>query len=148
MKKQRRSKDFLPQPNYEGGPKALTEFIRQNLRYPIPHGSEEERKEGVVLVEIEIGHKGNVQQTKVLQGLGNPFDEEACRVAKMLRFEVGKVRGIRILFHKKIKFHFKAPPAPSIAPQIQYNLVPSQPKTEEQAEQKPQTGNITYTIRF
>lgn len=126
----------------------MTEFIYKNLRYP--KAALGDRIEGTVLVEIEINHKGAVTDTKVKQSLGKDFDLEACRVAKMLKFDVAKARGVRITFHKKIKITFKAPrqKTPASSPQVQYVVTPVKKEAKPKEPAKAKSKTINYTIKF
>jgi protein TonB len=94
---EKKPKHFLKQPEYPGGPKAMSKFIYENLRYPKP--ALEAGKEGVVLVEYDINHEGRVVDTRVLQSIGHGCDEEAERVVRLLKFDVGKNRGVKVVFH-------------------------------------------------
>ena len=164
MSKERRDKHFIKQPVYPGGGKALTEFIYQHLQYPAT--AVEAGVEGVVLVEFDIDYKGRVVATRVVQGIGHGCDEEACRVVKLLQYEVGKNRGMNVVFHQKAKIQFKKPvPVPiAVLPdapitiqlpvaegqQIQYQysvaVQPDQNQGETAAAQ-PQVFTYTITIQ-
>jgi TonB family protein len=157
MATSKKDKHFIHKPEYPGGPKAMTDFIYKNLRYP-PEAVAD-NVEGIVLVDYDIDHKGHVVETRVLQGIGHGCDEEACRVVKMLRFEVRKNRGLNVLFHQKARIQFKKPqpieqpqptvilPAPQPGQQVTYtiNFTPATPATE-QPEQPANT--YTYTIQI
>jgi TonB family protein len=165
VSKEKRQKNFIQQPVYQGGPKGLTDFIYQNLRYP--QEAFDANVEGVVLVDYDIDHKGNVVATRVLQGIGHGCDEEACRVVRLLKYIVGKNRGLNVLFHQKAKIQFKKPaqvqtvaPLPEQmeslvmsqnAPQYQYSVTVTttaatpQEATPQQA-QPQQTYSYTITI--
>lgn len=104
---EQKKKKFLPTPEYKGGPKALGAFIQSQLKYP---ESEIKNKiEGVVVIRIEINHLGDVIGAKVLASLSEDCDQEAIRVAKLLKFTVAKVRNMKISFFKNINFNFKLP---------------------------------------
>ena len=113
MKKDINSKHFIQQPLYPGGDKAMTEFIYKNLRYP--KDAMDNKVEGTVYIEYDIDYKGKVIETRVLQGLGFGCDEEASRVVKLLKFDVGKNRGMKVVFHKKARINFR-PVLEAIAP--------------------------------
>ena len=49
--------------------------------------------EGRVTVEYVVNEQGQVEDPKVLRGLGGGLDEEALRVIKLMKFEPGKQRG-------------------------------------------------------
>ena len=149
MEKEKKAKHFIQQPEFPGGPKELTKFIYANLRYPAP--ALEARIEGTVLVEYDIDYKGNVVDTRILQPLGFGCDEEAVRVVRLLRFAVGRNRGLKVLFHKKTQIRFKLPapakisaPGPQNTGGMQVNYVYTT-TTPEPAEQ-PKTNTYSYTV--
>jgi TonB family C-terminal domain len=143
---------FIPKPEYKGGPKELTKFIYANLRYPAE--ALNLGVEGVVYIEYGIDYQGNVIETKVLQGVGHGCDEEACRVVKLLKFDVGRTRGLHVLFHQKIKVQFKKPKQQAKAPQapatsFQVNYTVTQATTPVAPErEKPQAQTFQYTIHL
>jgi protein TonB len=149
--RERKSKHFIHQPVYPGGQKALTEFIYQHLRYP--DTALEVGAEGIVWVEYDIDFKGNVVATRVVQGIGHGCDEEACRVVRLLKFEVEKNRGVHVLFHQKAKIQFKKPapkPAPLPAPaqfQVAYTVTPT-PNTSEAEAPASTSTTYSYTIQL
>ncbi len=151
MEKEKKAKHFIQQPEFPGGPKELTKFIYANLRYPAL--ALEARIEGTVLVEYDIDYKGNVVDTRILQPLGFGCDEEAVRVVRMLKFAVGRNRGVKVLFHKKAQIRFKLPapakipaPAPRQTGGMQVNYVYTT-SASEPAEQ-PKTNTYSYTINL
>lgn len=153
MEKDKKKPLFIHQPEYKGGPKALTQFIYAHLRYPA--AALEPGVEGMVLVDYDIDYKGNVVATRVLQGVGHGCDEEACRVVRLLKFDVPKNRGVRVLFHKKARIQFKkpapvaqlaAPDSPSAALQVSYSLTPVETPAETVAENKKEV--YSYTIQL
>lgn len=147
MEKSKKPKHFLQQPEYPGGEKALTQFIYDNLRYPetaLAVGTE-----GVVVAEYDIDNRGNVVDTRVIRGIGHGCDEEACRVLRLLKFDVGKNRGVRVIFHKKARVQFKKqavrpqPPAPNY--QVSYIVTPA----EKPAGPKPEpAATYSYTVKL
>ncbi len=149
MEKSKKSKDFLQQPQYAGGDKALTEFIYQNLRYP--KSALESGVEGIVLVEYDIDNRGRVVDTRVIHSLGHEFDEEACRVVRLLKFDVGKNRGVRVVFHKKARIQFKKPVVAQPQPQpqaqaVQYNYVVVTPAADQTPAEQVSAPTYSYTI--
>lgn len=148
MEKDKKKPLFIHQPEYKGGPKALTKFIYEQLRYP--QTALDAGIEGMVIVDYDIDHQGNVIATRVLQGIGHGCDEEACRVVRLLKFDVPKNRGLKVLFHKKARIQFKRPVQQPAAPvqaqmQVHYTLTSAPPA--EKAEEKPATM-YHYTIQF
>jgi TonB family protein len=152
MEREKKPKHFIQQPEYPGGPKAMTQFIYSQLRYP--NAALEAGVEGTVYTEITINYKGEVTDVRVLQSLGHGCDEETARVLKMLRFDVAKNRGVRVLFHKKIKVQFKKPAAQAPAPvqqtqmQVQYVVTPASPEPTKAAPAGPAQQTYSYTISF
>lgn len=151
MEREKKPKHFIQQPEYPGGPKELTKFIYENLRYP-PEAVQE-KIEGTVLLEYDIDYKGNVVDTRILQGVGHGCDEEAARVVRLLKFAVGRNRGVRVLFHNKARIRFKLPVPAKVekaAPQpvqVQYNYVTTTaPATPEEQPKQPAT-TYSYTIK-
>ena len=156
MEKDKKKTVFVRQPEYPGGPKEMGKFIQQNLRYP--ERAMEAEAEGTVVVEFDIDYKGDVVATRVLQSVGHGCDEEACRVVKLLKFDVARNRGMRVLFHKKSHIHFKktavkAVAAPSAPGEMQvtysYTATPPQsPPPEQQEAAKSATTTYSYTIQI
>lgn len=149
MEKEKKPKHFIQQPEFPGGPKELTKFIYANLRYP--PAALEAKIEGVVWIDYDIDYKGNVVETRVLQSVGYGCDEEAARVVRMLKFVVGRNRGVRVLFHKKAQIRFKLPapakvqvPVPQNTGGMQVNYVYT--TTTPEPEEKPKTNTYSYTF--
>ncbi len=152
MEREKKPKHFIQQPEFPGGPKELTKFIYQHLRYP--QAALEARIEGTVLIEYDIDFKGNVIESRVLQSLGYGCDEEAARVVRLLKFAVGRNRGVKVIFHKKAHIRFKLPvqakqqTAPPQAPaQVQYNYVyTTTPAQTTEPTPAPSTTTYSYSI--
>ncbi|MCB0645400.1 MAG: TonB family protein [Saprospiraceae bacterium] len=151
MKRSAKEEGFIKQPFYEGGNAALTRFIHSNLKYPeeaLIH-----KISGVVELMLTINHEGAVEESNILSSLGHGCDEEAQRVASLVKFIVPKTpRKLKVIFHKRLRVQFKLPiaqketPVPSAKPDkstsvIQYQYtVPSSPKKQENV------FSYTYTI--
>jgi TonB family protein len=81
MHKPAKDKHFIKQPWYEGGPKAMKQYIAEQLCYP--DEALAQRVEGTVSVRFDIDHKGDVIDVKIIgHGLGHGCDEEAIRLVK------------------------------------------------------------------
>ena len=146
MEKDKKKTLFIHQPEYPGGPKTLTKFIYDNLRYP--QEAFDAGIEGMIVIDYDIDYQGNVTATRVLQGIGHGCDEEACRVVRLLKFDVPKNRGMRVLFHKKAKIQFKKPVQQPVAAgqmQVTYSMTPS-PAAEKSEGKKEET--YSYTIQL
>lgn len=106
MKKRKADDNFIKQPYYEGGDKAMKEFIGTHLRYP--DLSRNANTEGEVHLKYEIDYKGIVTDVKLIGGLDQYCNDEAIRVIRMLRFIVPKItKHLKVTFHKNITVHFR-----------------------------------------
>jgi protein TonB len=97
-------------PEFEGGLKALREFIANNIVYPGP--AREVGQEGTVYVSFVIDEKGVVESSKVLKGIGYGCDEESMRVInKIPKFKKpGKNRfgiPVKTIFNIPIAFRLR-----------------------------------------
>ena len=148
MQKEKKDKNFIQKPIYEGGPKAMKEFIGKNLQYP--EEAAKQQIEGTVRLNYTINYKGAVIDTKIISSLGYGCDEEAIRLVKLLQFKVPKVHKLKVKFHKNINIHFKKPkqkPQRQSTTQVQYAFV--EKKKQEKAEvKKKENGGYTYTINY
>ncbi len=149
MQKEKKDKHFIKKPIYEGGPKELKKFIRKNLKYP--KKAFENKIEGTVFLNYTIDHKGNVIEAKIISGVGYDCDEEAIRLAKLLKFKVPKTRGVKVRYHKNIQIHFRLPKKKAKpASNVQYKITPSKKeKGKEPITKTPEKKkSYTYTIRI
>ena len=64
MKKERKEDSFIKQPYFNGGDKALKDFINSNLVYP--ELARINKVEGDVNIRYEINHKGDVTEVKII----------------------------------------------------------------------------------
>lgn len=142
MRKNKKPHQFIVKPYYPGGPKALSKFIKKNLKYP--KEAIEHKTEGVVLLRIDINHKGEVTGSKVKMSVGHGCDEEAQRIVSLMKFALDQVvRKGRTTFHKNIRIGFQLPKKKEQKnTQIKYNIV--------QTKKSPQSGgsSYNYTINF
>ncbi len=148
MQKEKKEKNFIKKPIYEGGAKAMKAFIAKHLKYP-PEALAQ-KTEGTVYLKYSIDHKGKVIDTQVISGIGHGCDEEAKRLVGKLEFKVPKNRGVKVLFHKNIQIHFHLP---KVAPkqtttQLQYTLIPKKTTKQDQSKQNDKGGSYSYTIAY
>lgn len=83
------------------------EEIQKNIRYP-----EEARKKGIegrVYVQFVVTEEGEVDDAKIIRGIGAGADEEALRVVRQAKFEPGYQRGkpVRVQYSLPIFFQLK-----------------------------------------
>lgn len=148
MKKERKEKHFIKKPIYEGGMKAMKQFIKENLQYP--KAALEAKIEGTVALKYTIGNGGKVTEAKIISPLTHGCNEEAIRLVKLLKFKVPKSRAGRVLFHNNIQIHFRLPKVPEKSTnqgtQINYQISTGKkeaPKTTQKKSSYNYTINIT-----
>ena len=67
-------------PQFPGGNSALAKFIEDNLRYP----EGESCAQGRVVISSTVERDGSLSDFKVVKSIGEPYDDEALRVAKLM----------------------------------------------------------------
>lgn len=67
-------------PQFPGGNSALAKFIEDNLRYP----EGESCAQGRVVISFTVERDGSLSDFKVVKSIGEPYDDEALRVAKLM----------------------------------------------------------------
>ncbi|MFK7810147.1 MAG: energy transducer TonB [Saprospiraceae bacterium] len=149
MSKERKAKHFLKKPQYKGGTAAIKQFIADNIKYP--KSALSAKLEGNVQLRYDINHKGIVTGAKVISGIGHGCDEEAIRLVKLLKFEIGKNRGVRAVFHKTIRIHFRLPKekkkqVPENSNSFQYNYTSSSSSSENKGQPNSKSKNYSYTV--
>lgn len=144
----KKNRKFISKPVYSGGEKALSTFVKSQVKYPkVPSA---DRKKGHVEVRIDINSKGKVTGAKVVKSLGKPYDTEAIRIVQLLRWEVpgSGGRGSKVIFHRTIKVPFNPPVAvQKQASTMSYRIMPKATSTSNTS--KPTTdsgGSYSYTI--
>ncbi len=147
MHRESNEKHLIKKPYYEGGKKALDQFIKQHLKYP--KEALEKKIEGSVHVTFEISTEGKVITAKSISSLGGGCDEEAVRLVKMLRYKVPKnPRKLKIKFNKKIQIHFRLPKTPlkNSGTNVRYNYSHKPKEKAVKPAAKPNT--YSYTIKW
>lgn len=144
MHRERKDKHFIHKPSYPGGREAMKAFISKNLRYP--KEALAAKVEGTVSIKYTIDHKGNVTEARVVSGLGHGCDEEAMRLARLLKFQVPKTpKKRKVLFHKDLHVHFRLPKQP-VQAKTTYQYVTPASKTTVQEPSQSRKGGYNYTI--
>jgi len=142
VQKERKDKHFIKKPIYPGGRDALQKFIGANLKYP--KEAFEKKVEGTVSLKYTIDYKGNVIESHVIAGLGHGCDEEALRLANMLKFDVPKSsRKVRVHFHKDLHIHFRLSKMKPVT-QMRYQYTLTSPK--EKLDNGKTRASYGYTI--
>jgi protein TonB len=155
MKKEKKDKDFIKSPYFEGGRHGIEAFVKKELKYP--DSALKAGIEGTVSVRYTVDYKGNVIHAQVISGLGHGCDEEALRIVRLMKFTVPEDGRIKSKYSRKLHIHFRlhampsspatapSPATPATAPVIQYTV--SAPKPAAGAPPKP-AATISYTITF
>lgn len=161
MEKEKKGKHFIQKPIYEGGIKAMKNFIITHLQYPetaLKNGIE-----GTVSLRYSVNHKGEVIKVKIISGIGHGCDEEAERLVKMLVFSKTRNRKRRITFNKTLQIHFRLPkkkeedkvPPSTESPsaietvtEIQYNYVSHSASKNKQYKSEEGPSTYSYTINY
>jgi len=96
-------------PEFEGGVAGIMKYVGQNISYP--ETAKIIGKEGTVHVSFVVNELGNVENVKVMKGIGYGCDEEVVRViTKMPRWKkVGKNNGqpVKVRFNIPVAFRLK-----------------------------------------
>ncbi|MCC6369389.1 MAG: TonB family protein [Bacteroidia bacterium] len=94
------------QPEYDGGLKALYNFVGSHLKYPEP--ASDAGRGGTVYVRFVVSESGQVTNLVLLNSMGFGMDEEALRVVSIIpKFKTpAKVNGqpVKTYFQLPIKF--------------------------------------------
>jgi len=114
MKKERKDKDFIKAPYFEGGRAGIEAFVKKELRYP--KEALEAKVEGTVSVRYSVDYKGNVTEAEIISSLGHGCDEEAIRIVKSMKFRVPNDGKIKSKFSNKLHIHFRLPGSPAVLP--------------------------------
>ena len=105
------------------------EEIQKNIRYP-----EEAREKGIegrVYVQFIVNEQGDVENAKVIRGIGSGADEEALRVVRQAKFEPGYQRG------KPVRVQYSLP--------IFFQLTDNWQETSSSSEAENQENGLTIT---
>ena len=92
-------------PEFPGGEEALFQYLSKNIKYP-----KEAAKGGVsglVMIQFIVSKEGEVQDAKVLRGIGEGCDAEALRVINaMPAWSPGTQKGkaVRVQYTLPIRF--------------------------------------------
>jgi len=100
------SKEFIiveQEPELIGGLAAIKEIIRY------PELAKKAGVEGRVYLQFVVDENGDVVDPFVMKGIGAGCDEEALRVARLLKFRPGMQRGeaVKVRFNLPINFRLR-----------------------------------------
>ena len=87
--------------------KNINKFIDENLRYP--ESAKKDKIEGKIFVSFWIDTLGYTSEHKITKGIRPDLDEEALRVARLIKFDRPAMNGgkpIKVIF--TLPFDFKS----------------------------------------
>lgn len=79
--------------------------LQKNIVYP--EIAKKAGIEGLVIVQFVVNENGEVENPRVIRGIGGGCDEEAIRVIKLAKFNPGKQRGTPVRVQFSIPVYFK-----------------------------------------
>ncbi|GAB4035911.1 TonB family protein [Spirosoma gilvum] len=93
-------------PEFPGGMQALGQYLARNLRYP--KEAQQNRIQGRVFVQFVVSQQGDIQNLRVLKGIGGGCDEEAVRVvSQMPKWNPGKQNGEAVAVQYNLPIQFQ-----------------------------------------
>ncbi|MBW6491582.1 MAG: energy transducer TonB [Lentimicrobium sp.] len=121
----------------------MKKFIQENLKYP--EEALEKQIEGTVYLSYTVTNEGNVEDVRVIKGIGHGCDSESVRIISLLKYEAPHNRGMKVRSTMKTRISFRLPKAP--APVLNYELKTNEPKQKPIV--KTAGSNVYgYTITF
>jgi TonB family protein len=92
-------------PQFPGGMQGLTEYLSENLRYPVE--AREKNVQGTVLVSFVVQADGRVTDATILKGVGAGYNGEARRVvAAMPPWQPGRQGGKAVAVRYSLPLRF------------------------------------------
>ena len=94
------------QPSFPGGPSALMQWLRDNIKYPVI--AAENGIEGRVIVQFVVSKTGSISDVRVARGVDPSLDKEAVRVvSSMPNWTPGKQNGTSVNVRYTLPVTFK-----------------------------------------
>lgn len=96
-------------PEFKGGLADMYKYLSSNIKYPIM--AKEAGIEGIVHLTFIVDEKGEIEDVRILRGIGGGCDEEAIRVIKnMPKWSAGEQRGnkVKVQFNMPVKFDLRS----------------------------------------
>jgi protein TonB len=158
MKKERKDKDFVKAPWFEGGRTAMDAFVKKELKYP--KEALAAKIEGRVSIRYTVDYKGKVIEAGVISGIGHGCDEEALRIVRSFQFKVPEDGKIKSKYSRTVHIHFRLPGSPAkqtptkkslpVTPgmQIQYQVTTSPRPPAPPKPVAPKSSSYQITIQF
>lgn len=90
-------------PEYEGN---LMDFVKSQINYP--KSAIQDSIEGIVYISLWVDENGNTSDHKIVKGIRNDINEEALRVARLIKFaKPAYQRGKPIRVNYIVRIEFK-----------------------------------------
>ena len=94
------------QPSFPGGPAAMMQWLRDNIKYPVV--AAENGIEGRVIVQFVVSKTGSISDVRVARGVDPSLDREAIRVvSSMPKWTPGKQNGTTVNVRYTLPVTFK-----------------------------------------
>ena len=104
VKEEEKEEDFFIA--VEKMPKLMGTLADLQKQIQYPENAVQSNIEGRVIVQFIINEKGEVENPRVIRGIGGGCDEEAIRVTKLAKFEPGMQRGRTVRVQYSLPFMF------------------------------------------
>ena len=141
--KKSKEKKFIQKPQYPGGSEAMGKEISKNLKYP--EEAIEKQIEGTVYLSYVVNNMGDIEDIKVINGIGHGCDEEAMRLISLLKYDRPRNRGMKVRTTMRTRINFRLPQAPVPV----YNYLVTQDKGKQKPAVKTAGSNVYgYTLTF
>ena len=93
-------------PEFSGGDKALSQFLKKNTRYP--ESAKNANIQGYVIISVVIEKDGSIGDVKIIRGLCESCDKEAIRVVKSMPAWIpGQHHGVNVAVIYTIPIRFR-----------------------------------------
>jgi protein TonB len=102
----------MPEPVLEKPEQTYSNFIAENLQYP--EAAVKQNITGTVEIFFIVETSGRPSNVKVVQGIGAGCNEEAMRLAKLLRWQPGKIDGKKVRSEMTLNITFNLPGSENI----------------------------------
>lgn len=139
----KKKNNFVKIHEYPGGKKAFQLFVTSTINYP--KLAIENKIEGSVYLEFEVGFEGVVTNAKVVHGIGFGCDEEALRIINLLKYAPQNNHGVKLISKHKVKINFKLPVEEIKKTTTQINYQLSNKSIVKKVAKKNEIPKVSYS---
>jgi TonB family protein len=96
------------EPVYPGGPEAMMNFIKENLKYPVADSIA--GIQGTVYVQFVVNDNGSLEKATIRKGVSDALDKEALRLIKLMpNWKPGEQAGkpVNVKFTLPVRFRLE-----------------------------------------